>query len=171
MTDPAIAQLLKEVERLKDIEAIKRVKHRYFRCIDTANLAELAEIFDENVTAVLVGGSYRFEVTGRDHYLEMIANSFHADFVGRHNGHHPEIDILSDTEATGMWYLSDLAIDLRHNIATSGSALYKDRYVKKDGHWKILHSHYERVYEMVETLEKRPNLTAHYLATHGRKLP
>jgi len=29
---------------------------------------------------------------------------------------------------------------------------------------------YHRIFEIVEPIEKRPNLTAHYLALHGQKL-
>jgi hypothetical protein len=172
MSLPAeVVQLMKDVQILKDIEAIKRIKHAYFRCIDTANIKELAEIMDENVTAVLVGGTYAITLQGRDQYLEMVANSFHSEFVGEHNGHHPEIDILSDTEAQGTWYLTDVAMNLRDKITTIGSAIYRDKYVKVGGKWKIKHTAYERIYEMIQDVPVRPNLTVHYLAKHGVKAP
>ena len=169
MTD--LAQLAKDIQQLKDLEAIKRVKYVYFRCIDTANIPELREILDENVTATLVGGTYNIKLEGRDNYLEMIANGFHAQFVGHHNGHHPEIDFVSETEAKGLWYLADIAIDLRNKITTTGTSFYRDVYKKKNGKWVITHSGYERIYEIVEPMEKMPNLTSHYLAKHGRKEP
>jgi hypothetical protein len=165
-----LAELARDIRILKDTEAVKRVKYRYFRCIDTANLTELAELIHEDVEVDLIGGTYRFQTRGRDNYVRMIGNAFHADFIGIHNGHHPEIDILSETEAKGLWYLSDVAMDLTTKVATVGSALYRDRYVKVDGAWKIRETQYERVVEIVETLEKRPNLTAHWLALHGKKL-
>jgi len=164
-----LEQLAKDVRILKDIEAIKRVKNAYFRCIDTANIAELRDLLDENVTAKLVGGTYAVEFNGREEYLEMVANSFNSEFVGQHNGHQPEIDVLSETEATGIWYLTDIAMDFRRGVTTIGSALYKDRYVKSGGKWRIKHTEYERIFEMIEEIKQRPNLTAHYLATHGRK--
>ncbi len=161
--------LARDVRILMDIEAIKRLKHRYFRCIDMANLLE-SELLHEDVTVDFVGGSYRFQLTGRDEYVRMIGQAFHADFVGQHNGHHPEIDVLSETEATGLWYLSDVALNLRSKVSTIGSSLYRDRYVKIDGVWKIRTTQYERIFEIVEPIEKLPNLTAHYLALHGKKL-
>ena len=166
-----LADLARDIRILKDIEEIKRLKHRYFRCIDMANLTELAELLHEDVTVDFVGGTYRFQLTGRDEYVRMIGQAFHAEFVGQHNGHHPEIDVLSETEATGVWYLSDVALNLRSNVSTSGSSLYRDRYVKVDGVWKIRETAYHRIFEIVEPIEKRPNLTAHYLALHGQKLP
>lgn len=168
---PDLVQLAKDIQQLKDLEAIKRVKYVYFRCIDTANIAELREILDENITASLQGGTYNIKLEGRDNYLEMIANSFHAKFVGHHNGHHPEIDFQSPTEATGLWYLADTALNLRDKISTVGTSFYRDKYVKKNGRWVIVHTGYERIFEIVEPMDKLPNLTAHLLAKTGRKEP
>jgi bile-acid 7alpha-dehydratase len=148
---------------------VKRVKYAYFRCIDTANLTELRELMHPHIHAKLVGGTYSIEFNSRDEYLEMIANSFHAQFIGQHNGHHPEIDIISETEATGTWYLSDLAIDFRRGDTTTGSSLYTDKYLKTDGKWQIVDTAYHRIFEIVEITPDRPPLTAHYLADHGRK--
>lgn len=169
MTDGELEQLKRDIQILKDIEAVKRVKYAYFRCIDTANLEELKELLHPNVHAKLVGGTYSIEFHSREDYLEMIANSFHADFVGQHNGHHPEIDILSETEAVGTWYLSDIAMDFRRGDRTDGSSLYYDKYLKTDGKWQIVDTNYHRIYEIVELTTKRPPLTAHWLKDHGRK--
>ncbi len=42
-----IDELRRDIQMLMDIEAIRQIKHAYFRCIDTANFAELAEFFFE----------------------------------------------------------------------------------------------------------------------------
>lgn len=65
---------IRDVAILKDIEAIKRVKHAYFRCIDTANLTELRELLHPRLLSKMVGGHYHLEFDNRDDYLEMIAN-------------------------------------------------------------------------------------------------
>jgi hypothetical protein len=169
MTDSELAQLKRDIQILKDTEAVKKVKHAYFRCIDTANIEELTTLLHPKVHAKLVGGTYSIEFHTREEYVEMVANSFHAEFVGMHHGHHPEIEILSETEATGTWYLQDIAIDFRRGDKTTGSSIYHDKYLKTDGKWQIVDSAYFRVYEIVELTTERPPLTAHYLATHGRK--
>ncbi len=166
-TDEVTARL----RSLQDIEEIKRLKHAYFRCIDTANIEELHGIMHENVYTCYVGGTYRIELTDRVQFLEMIASAFHSETVARHNGHHPEIEILSDSEARGIWYLHDVFINLRLMTRTEGTALYRDRYRKIDGLWRITEQTYERIYEIVEPLSERPSLRTHYLASHGRKLP
>lgn len=158
-------------QSLEEIEAIRRLKYRYCRCIDTANLAELRELFTEDASVCYVGGSYRFEAQGRDTIIEAIGSAFHAEAIAMHHVNHPEIDLVSPTEATGVWYLKDWFLDLRHKIITDGSALYRDRYVKQDGRWLIRHASYERIFEIVTPVTEAPNITAHWLAKHGRKLP
>ncbi|MGH8540128.1 MAG: nuclear transport factor 2 family protein [Stenotrophobium sp.] len=158
-------------QRLEDIEDIRQLKYRYCRCIDTANIAELAELFTEDASVCYVGGSYRFEAQGRDKIVEAIGGAFHAEAIAFHHVNHPEITITSSTEATGVWYLKDWFLDLRHKIITDGSALYRDRYVKQGGKWLIHHASYSRIFEIVTPVTERPNITAHYLAQHARKLP
>jgi hypothetical protein len=63
-----------------------------------------------------------------------------------------------------MWYLTDVFINLREKLVTTGSALYSDEYVKQADGWRIQSSTYKRLYEIQETLGSAPKLTAHYLA-------
>jgi hypothetical protein len=162
-----IEELRKDIQRLMDIEAIKQLKHAYFRCIDTANLEELATLFHPNVLVHFKGGNYEWKLENRDEYVSSIGAAFNRESVGQHNGHHPEIQMLSETEATGIWYLADDMWILNHNAYTHGTSLYWDRYVKEDGRWLIRETRYERVYEMNEQLSDRPHLASHYLAAHG----
>lgn len=163
--DPAA--LRSALQRLLDIEAIKQLKHRYFRCIDTANVEELATLFHEDVSVHFTGGSYEWKLQGRDEYLASISKSFHRESVGHHNGHHPEIRVLSESEATGIWYLADHMWILEHRFLTRGTALYWDRYVKEDGRWLIRDTRYERLYEINEQLEENPPFSTRYLGEFG----
>ena len=166
-----LAQLKRDVRILKDIEAIKRLKHAYFRGIDSADLELLAGIFHKDITAHFIGGLYEWKIAGRAEYLEAIGQNFNSDVVCQHNGHHPEIDILSETEATGIWYLHDIFYNLHMKVLTQGTAFYKDTYVKEDGQWWLKSTYYKRHYEIVEMIEDHvPNVTMRYLAEHGRKV-
>jgi len=156
---------------LEDIELIRQLKYAYCRCIDTANIAELRTLFTEDAAVCYVGGTYRFEAQGRDTIIEALENAFHADAIAMHHVNHPEITVTSPTEATGTWYLKDWFLDLRHKIITDGTSLYRDRYVKRDGKWLIQYASYERIFEIVTPVTETPNITAHYLAKHGKKLP
>ena len=162
-----VEELRKDIQRLMDIEAIKQLKHAYFRCVDTANLEELGTLFHEDVKVRFKGGGYEWNLNGRQEYVDNIGMAFSKEAVGQHNAHHPEIQLLSETEATGMWYLADNMWILNHNALTTGTALYWDRYEKVDGKWLIKETNYERIYEINQTLEERPNLASHYLGVHG----
>jgi hypothetical protein len=160
-------ELRRALQILLDIEAIRRVKHAYFRCIDTHNMQEIAELFHDDVLVHFVGGTYEWKLEGKKQYVESISKSFHKRSIGHHNAHHPEIQILSDTEATGIWYLADDMWILDAKFSTTGTALYFDRYLKVNGAWKIRETRYERLYEINEQLDELPALAAHYLGTHG----
>lgn len=156
---------------LEDIELIKRLKYAYCRCLDTANMAEMKTLFTEDASICYVGGRYRYEFQGRDKIITALENAFHSQAVACHQVHHPEIDVLSATEAKGTWYLRDWFLDLKYKIVTEGSALYRDDYVKRDGRWLIQRATYERIFETMAEVAQLPNITSHYLKAHGKKLP
>ncbi len=156
------------VQRLLDIESIKQLKHAYFRCLDTANWDEMAGLFHPDVEVHFIGGSYEWTLSGRDEYLGAVQQAFHAGSVGHHNGHQPEIQILGDDEATGLWYLADHMWILEHRFQTSGTALYWDRYRKYGGRWTIRETRYRRIYEVNQQLAENPPFSAHYLAARAK---
>jgi hypothetical protein len=165
-----LEELRRDIQTLMDIESIKQLKHAYFRCVDTANLEELAEIFHDDVLVHFVGGFYEWKLQGKAEYLESISNSFTREAVGHHNGHHPEIQILSDTEATGIWYLTDNMWVLNHKFFTTGTAIYWDRYEKVGGSWKIKETRYRRIYEINRPIEEGLAFSSHYLRDHGSEV-
>jgi hypothetical protein len=169
-SEGGIDELRKDIQRLMDIEAIKQLKYAYFRCVDTANLEELGTLFHEDVAVHFRGGTYEWKLQGREEYVSSIGKSFNTEAVGQHNAHHPEIQMLSETEATGLWYLADNMWILNHNFKTHGTALYWDRYLKVDGKWLIRETNYERIYELNDVLKERPTFSSHYLAAHGTEL-
>ena len=150
--------------RLEDIELIQQLKHRYFRSLDRADWDLMRGVLAPDATTAYIGTTYRHELQGAENIIAFLAGSMNADAVACHIGHHPEINVLNDTEAEGHWYLTDLYIDFPDNTILHGSAIYSDKYRKIDGAWRIQHTGYTRLYEQVEPLGKTFNLTAHYLA-------
>jgi hypothetical protein len=165
-----IDELRRDIQRLMDMEAIRQLKHAYFRCIDTANFEELATLFHDDVSVHLKGGNYEWKLQGKQEYLDSIRQSLHTGAIGHHNGHQPEIQILSGTEATGIWYLADNMWMVDHEFFTTGTALYWDRYLKVDGRWTIKDTKYERIYELNEKRDIRQELSVHYLKSNGTDL-
>lgn len=156
------------LQQLSDFEDIRTLKHRYFRGIDTADIELLRPLFTEDVEIDYRGGSYRAKLSGRDNMVEFLANSFHAGALAMHHGHMPEITLVGEDTAEGIWYLEDLFILLDAGIKTQGTALYKDVYRREDGEWKIARSEYDRVIEFISPLKSDVNVTAHYLSKVGR---
>jgi hypothetical protein len=132
------------IERLEAIEAIKRLKARYFRCLDTKDWAGFADVFAadavmdmsaetpplDDPTAGLVHGNDAIASFVRDHV---------DDVVTVHHGHMPEIDVATPTTATGIWAMED---KLRWPegspiVRMHGYGHYHERYVNVDGRWRI----------------------------------
>ena len=157
------------VQQLSDLEDIRTLKHRYFRGIDTADLALLGTLFTNDLTVDYRGGTYRVRLAGRDNMLEFLANSFHSGAVAMHHGHMPEITLTGENDAEGLWYLEDIFIDVERGSHTIGSAIYRDVYRREDGVWKIARTEYDRVFEMIRPLAADAQITSHHLATAGRK--
>ena len=170
VSEGGLEELRRDIQRMMDMEAIKQTKHAYFRCIDTANWDELAVICHSELKVHYIGGGYEYKMDGREVFLEAMKQAFHSEAVGRHNGSMPEIQMLSETEATGIWYLYDHFWSLNANHLTHGTAIYWDRYLKIDGRWVISETRYRRIYQVNETLTELPALSSHYLRDHGIKL-
>ena len=139
------------MSRIEELEAIKRLKYRYLRCLDQKRWDELATCFTEDATSAYSGGKYSF--AGRDAIMDFLRKAMGADsFLSSHTVHQPEIEFTSDTTATGIWALHDVVIETNANIVIRGAAFYEDEYVKQDGAWKIRSTGYKRTYE--ETLSR-----------------
>ncbi len=133
----------------RDLEAIKRLKYKYMRCIDQKLFDEVGSCFIEDATAAYSGGKYSY--TGRDAIVEFLRGSMSSEgFLSSHRVHHPEIDFQSPTDATGIWALEDTVVNTDYDITIQGAAFYEDRYVKgTDEVWRIAHTGYLRTYEEI----------------------
>ncbi|RVT93595.1 nuclear transport factor 2 family protein [Sphingomonas crocodyli] len=156
------------LQQLSDFEDIRTLKHRYFRGIDTADLALLDTLFTDDLVVEYRGGDYCVKLTGRTDMVEFLANSFNAQAVAMHHGHMPEIELTGPDSATGIWYLEDIFISLGQRRHTMGSAIYRDVYRREDGRWKIARTEYDRIIEVVRPLGPDERITAHHLAKAGR---
>ena len=124
---------------------------------------DVKSCFTEDATAYFKGGSYEIDLKNRDEIVTFMAEAFHPNAIAMHQGHHPEIDILSETEAKGLWYLHDIFINLNDNTTLRGSALYTDTYKKVGEEWKIATTSYQRIYEEIEPRSDNIQVLSHYL--------
>ena len=132
MTD--LSELEKRIRVIEDIEAIKKLKAKYFRCVDKKLWEEMEEIWVEDAVADYGMGIELLQ--GRKAIMEFLKKNLARDsMISVHQGHNPEIEITSDTTARGVWVLNDRLII--QTIATlNGWRYYEDEYVKVNGEWK-----------------------------------
>jgi bile-acid 7alpha-dehydratase len=130
----------------EDIEAIKRLKHKYFRCLDSKLWDELAQCFVGDATTSYTDGKYSFR--GVEDIIGFLKKSLGAATVlSMHQGHQPEIDITSETTAKGIWTSEAGLIITDRNVSTREVNFYYDEYIKIKGQWKIKHTGYRRLFE------------------------
>ena len=152
-----------DVTEMLEIEKIKQLKYRYLRFLDTKEWDSLGALFSENARSAYGDGRYSFE--GRDAIMKFLVDSLgRASILTAHHGHHPEIELTSESTATGTWALWDTVIDLEHGFTLRGAAFYTDEYVKQDGEWRFRSTGYRRTYEEMEPRSDALKLTSNRFA-------
>ena len=124
----------------RDIEAIKQVKARYFRCIDTKRWSDLRQQFTDDARFDGVNG----EPPGPDEFVARNATRL-GPAITVHQGHMPEIVLTSPTTARGIWSMFDW-VEFPEPIEKGrgrgyrgfvGYGHYEEEYRKVNGAWKI----------------------------------
>jgi uncharacterized protein (TIGR02246 family) len=127
---------------MDDIEAIKQLKARYFRTMDTKDWTAMRQVFADDVVmdTTEAGGNV---IAGADEFMTFLEPAL-ADTVTVHQGHMPEIELLSSTTAQGIWALQDL-IRWPDGTEMVGYGHYHETYAKSDGEWRITSSKLTRL--------------------------
>lgn len=136
-------ELRMAAKRLAEVEAIKRLKYRYVRCVDTKQWEDLARCFAPDATTNY-GGKYRY--SGVDAIMGFMRKYNPPEVITMHQVHHPEIEITGEATARATWALQDYVINVPGEWSVHGAALYEDEYIKADGEWKIKHTGYRRIF-------------------------
>jgi uncharacterized protein (TIGR02246 family) len=125
------------------VEAIRQLKARYFRTLDTKDWAAMRRVLADDVVMDTTdsGGGV---VTGADEFLQFLEQTL-ANSVTVHQGHMPEIQLTSATTATGIWALDDLII-WPDGSRLQGYGHYHETYENIDGEWRIKSSTLTRLH-------------------------
>jgi len=137
--------------RLEAIEAIKTVKARYFRAVDTKDAAQLHSVLTADAIADYRGsatdpssginavpGATEQVNVGRDVIVEQVMAAV-APLVTVHHGSIPEVEITSDTTARAIWPMVDrLRMPAGSPITEMvGYGHYFEEYRREPDGWKI----------------------------------
>ena len=119
---------------MDDVEAIKRLKARYFRTMDTKDWVGMREVFTDDVVVDTTesGGGV---IVGADAFMAFLRETL-ADVVTVHHGHMPEIELTSATTATGIWALQDI-LKWPNGAELHGYGHYHENYLKTGDEWRI----------------------------------
>jgi hypothetical protein len=127
---------LDPVETLLAIEAIKRLKSRYFLTVDTRDRDGFESLFTADCR--LIVELFDRPVVGRARVVEFVFDGLAG---GRtvHQGFMPEIEIETPTRARATWSMADY-VDIPDNpqLRFRGYGHYRDRYERDvDATWRI----------------------------------
>jgi len=126
-----------------DIEAIRQLKARYFRTLDTKDWDGMRQVFADDVVIDTseAGGDV---VRGADEFMVYLQEALDGATTV-HQGHMPEIDLTSDTTAGGVWALHDIVI-WGNGVRLDGYGHYHETYEKAGGEWRIKTSKLTRLH-------------------------
>jgi hypothetical protein len=127
------------LERLEAIEAIRELKARYFRLIDTKQWGELRQVFADDLRIVTPEGKVWLE--GGQAYADSLKFGL-SSAVSCHQGLTGEIEVLDAGNARAIWAMQDIIHwEDRHPRegwkSIVGRGHYHETYRKKGGLWRI----------------------------------
>ena len=127
------------LDRLEAAEAIRTLKARYFRLMDTKEWDGLRGVFTLDLRVITPDG--RVWLEGGDAYAASLKFGLeHA--VSCHQGLTAEIDILTPDTARAIWAMQDvIEWEDRHPRegwkAITGRGHYHETYRREHGQWRI----------------------------------
>ncbi|NKQ54255.1 nuclear transport factor 2 family protein [Amycolatopsis sp. K13G38] len=136
------------VRRLAAIEEIRQLKARYFRAVDLKLWGMFSELFTADLEIDFA------ESTSKPMTREQFVDSARRHFDGAvsvHHGHVPEIEILDETHARGIWPMFDIVETPQESKYEShtGYGHYTEEYRNEDGRWRISRTQLSRIKRVV----------------------
>ena len=154
---------------LEDIEAIKQLKARYFRYMDTKQWDKWRQVFADDCQ--FEGASKPY--SNPDEYVAVTRERLD-EAVTAHQGHMPEIVITGEGTARGVWTMFDWVefadkrdIGFGLNRGFMGYGIYEEEYRKDNGSWKISFIRLTRLKLSVLT-DPPPLLDSFWVSSRGR---
>ncbi len=126
---------------MEDLEAIKTLKARYFRAMDTKDWGGWRSVFTEDGSIDCTEEAPQNGViVGREECIAFVSGQLEG-ITTCHHGHMPEIELTSPSTASGIWAMEDhLWLSEGHPLGfrqLHGYGHYHETYEKIDGAWYI----------------------------------
>ena len=131
---------------MDDIEAIRQLKARYFRTMDTKDWDGMRRVFTDDVIMDTTGSGGSV-ISGADEFMTFLRKTLDG-VITVHHGHMPEIELTSATTATGVWALQDLLV-WPNGMRLLGFGHYHETYAKSGDTWRIASSKLTRLHTEV----------------------
>jgi hypothetical protein len=137
-----IDELRRRVQRLEDLEAIRRLKARYLNACDAQDPERAKQCFASG--EVLIDMGHVGVLRDREAFAQLYkAAGCHPYILDMHHGANPEIEFLDEQHARGQWALEYRNINTQARTVTFVSLVYHDEYAKLGDEWKITASRSE----------------------------
>ncbi|MCK9902845.1 DUF4440 domain-containing protein [Parafrankia colletiae] len=119
---------------MDDIEAIRQLKARYCRLLDTKDWDGFRELFTDKAVmdTTSSGGN---ALTGGDAIVDFVRRAL-TEAVTVHHCHTPEITATAPDMATGIWAMED-RVRFPDGTDLTGYGHYHETYTKTDSTWQI----------------------------------
>jgi len=130
------ATLERRIAVLEDIEAIRKLKHRYFFACDQKRPAEVLDCFAPGEVHIDYGRIGVFS-KAEDMLAIFTALACQEHIIEMHHAQNPQIEVLDAARAEATWGLYYFMINTRDNNVTQLGGYYVDEYRKLHGEWKI----------------------------------
>ena len=125
------------LDRVEALEAIKRLKARYWYSCDQKDVEAVRACFADGVVEIDYDGPAS-TLQHRDELYDVFQElGCKPNIVEVHHGSAPQIERVDETHGTGVWGLVYDLIDTERKTMHRVGGYYHDRYERIDGAWKI----------------------------------
>ena len=134
-------EALADATRFAGIEAIRVLKARYFRLLDTKDWTGWRRLFTDDLVSETDTAAPRAEgpggdppLPGADAFVERV-RALLRDSVTVHHGHMPEIELTGPDTARGVWAMEDIVA--YPSVTLRGYGHYHEEYRREANEWRI----------------------------------
>ncbi len=145
--------LEQRIQVLEDIEAIKKLKARYFHACDRKHVDVIRECFVEGDCMIDYGAVGVFK--NREGLIDLFTEKACLDsIIDMHHGQNPQITVMSDTIAVAAWDLFFYQINTEADTLMQLAGFYEDKFKKTNKGWRIEETKFNVTSTLVSQLEE-----------------